>query len=192
MVPTKGMLTILEGKGFHNLKPWTHGVDTELFQFAQLHAHLPEFADLKRPIALCVGRVSYEKNVEAFLQMPWTGSKVVCGEGPLLTTLKQKYPEVIWMGVLPRDKLAHVYAAADVFVMPSRHETFGLVMLEAMSCGTPVAAYPVDGTLEVLQVKTSHAPLHLGGCLNDDLAVGAKAALNISRFDARVQAFSFS
>jgi glycosyltransferase involved in cell wall biosynthesis len=192
MVPTKGMLRILEGKGFQNLKPWTHGVDTELFQFAQLHAHLPEFEHLKRPIALCVGRVSYEKNVEAFLQMPWHGNKVVCGEGPLLNTLKQKYPEVTWMGVLDRDKLASVYAAADVFVMPSRHETFGLVMLEAMSCGTPVAAYPVDGPLEVLQVKTSREPLLLGGCLNDDLYVGARAALNISRLDARAQALSFS
>jgi glycosyltransferase involved in cell wall biosynthesis len=192
MVPTKGMLAILEDKGFQHLKPWTHGVDTELFQFAQLHAHLPEFSDLRRPIALCVGRVSYEKNVEAFLQMPWQGSKVVCGEGPLLSMLKQKYPQVTWMGVLARDKLAHVYAAADVFVMPSRHETFGLVMLEAMSCGTPVAAYPVDGPLEVLQVKTSHAPLHLGGCLNEDLAIAASSALSISRLDARAQAISFS
>ena len=192
MVPTKGMLAILERKGFHKLKAWTHGVDTELFQFAQIHAQLPEFAYLKRPIALCVGRVSYEKNVEAFLQMPWDGSKVVCGEGPLLATLKYQYPEVIWMGILARDKLANVYAAADVVVMPSRHETFGLVMLEAMSCGTPVAAYPVDGPLEVLQVKTSHEPLQLGGCLNDDLALGARLALNISRLDARAQAVSFS
>lgn len=192
MVPTRGMLALLQGKGFKNLKAWTHGVDTDLFHFLPEPQRLPELAQLQYPIALCVGRVSYEKNVEAFLKMSWQGSKVVCGEGPLLAGLKQKYPDVVWLGVLPRTKLAQVYASADVFVMPSRNETFGLVMLEAMSCGTPVVAYPVDGPLEVLQVKTSQDPLLLGGCLNEDLSIGARAALGISRHDARAQAVSFS
>jgi glycosyltransferase involved in cell wall biosynthesis len=89
---------------------------------------------LTRPIALYVGRVSYEKNIDAFLDMPWHGSKVVCGVGPLEGELKSRYDGVRWLGVLSRDVLAGVYAAADVFTFPSRHETFGLVMLEAMAC----------------------------------------------------------
>jgi glycosyltransferase involved in cell wall biosynthesis len=98
----------------------------------------------------------------------------------------------MWMGVLPRDKLAQIYAAADVFVMPSKHETFGLVLLEAMASGTPVAAYPVDGPLEVMRAKISDVHLTLGGRLDDDLSIAAKHALHIARSDARSQALTYS
>lgn len=192
MVPTQGVLKLLSSKGFKHVAAWTHGVDTDLFAYHTLPLNLPEFADLPRPIALCVGRVSYEKNTEAFLQMPWSGSKVICGEGPLEEGLKQRYPDVQWMGVLPRSKIAQIYAAADVFVMPSKHETFGLVLLEAMACGTPVAAYPVDGPIEVLRAKISETHLTLGGRLGHDLSIAAMQALHISRSDARAQSLTYS
>jgi glycosyltransferase involved in cell wall biosynthesis len=192
MVPTQGVLQLLSSKGFKRVVAWTHGIDTELFSYHASPLNLLEFADLPRPIALCVGRVSYEKNTEAFLQMSWIGSKVICGEGPLELGLKQRYPDVMWMGVLPRDKLAQIYAAADVFVMPSKHETFGLVLLEAMASGTPVAAYPVDGPLEVMRAKISDVHLTLGGRLDDDLSIAAKHALHIARSDARSQALTYS
>jgi glycosyltransferase involved in cell wall biosynthesis len=191
MVPTKGVRQLLSNKGFKQVVDWTHGVDTNLFAYHARPINLQEFATLPRPIALCVGRVSYEKNTEAFLQMPWGGSKVVCGEGPLEDGLKQRYPSVQWLGVLPRDKLAKIYAAADVFVMPSKHETFGLVLLEAMSSGTPVAAYPVDGPLEVMRAKLSDIHLTLGGKLGDDLSITALQALRIARSDARAQALTY-
>lgn len=192
MVPTQGVLQLLSSKGFKHVVAWTHGVDTDLFAYHALPLSLVEFADLPRPIALCVGRVSYEKNTEAFLQMPWSGSKVICGEGPLEAGLKQRYPAVRWMGVLPRDKLAQIYAAADVFVMPSKHETFGLVLLEAMAAGTPVAAYPVDGPLEVMRANISDVHLTLGGRLGGDLSIAAQQALHIARSDARAQALTYS
>lgn len=197
MVPTQGVLKLLSSKGFKHLVSWTHGVDTDLFTYQSLPLALQEFADLPRPIALCIGRVSYEKNTEAFLQMPWQGSKIVCGEGPLEEDLKQRYPNVRWMGVLPRDKLALVYAAADVFVMPSQHETFGLVLLEAMACGTPIAAYPVDGPLEVMRAESllateAQVSRIVGGCLDSNLEMAANQALKIPRQDARALAMTYS
>jgi glycosyltransferase involved in cell wall biosynthesis len=158
MVPTQGVLSLLSKRGFRNLKLWTHGVDTELFEFTSESQSYPELAHLPRPVSVFVGRVSYEKNIEMYLQMPFQGSKVVCGVGPLEASLKSKYPDVTWLGLLPRNELAKVYASADVFVFPSRNETFGLVMLEAMACGTPVAAYPVDGPIEVLTTNSGWSP----------------------------------
>lgn len=192
MVPTQGVMRLLDRRGFKNLRTWTHGVDTQLFTFApqaRVHALL---RDLPRPIALYVGRVSYEKNIAAFLDMPWQGSKVVCGVGPLEAELKARNNNVCWLGVLPRDVLAGVYAAADVFTFPSRHETFGLVMLEAMACGTPVAAYPVDGPLEVLRPAPTYPFERLGGVLHEDLAQASLAALSVPRAQARSQALVFS
>jgi glycosyltransferase involved in cell wall biosynthesis len=135
-----------------------------------------------------VGRVSYEKNIDAFLSMPWSGTRIVCGEGPLAAQLQATYPDVVWMGVLPRPQLAKVYASADVFVFPSRHETFGLVMLEAMACGTPVAAYPVDGPLQVLGADQGSPK---GGVLNNHLAAAAVQALQLPRDEARRRAETF-
>jgi glycosyltransferase involved in cell wall biosynthesis len=183
----------LASRGFSQLRRWTHGVDTDLFAFAQHPQDHELLAGLTRPIALYVGRVSYEKNISAFIEMPWHGSKVVCGVGPLEAKLKAQCEQVRWLGVLPRDTLAKVYASADVFTFSSLHETFGLVMLEAMACGTPVAAYPVDGPSEVLS-----DPLHpesaqdYGGVLDNDLSRASLAALQVARRDARSHAEKYS
>ena len=197
MVPTQGVLHMLEARGFKNLRGWTHGVDTELFSY-QPQPRLfpvmnPPMGTLLRPISLFVGRVSYEKNIDAFLKLGIPGTKVVCGVGPLEASLKQRYPQVRWMGVLPRHELAKVYAAADVFVFPSRSETFGLVMLEAMAAGTPVAAYPVDGPLEVLgKAGGADDGIHLGGVLDADLQQACYMALAVPRYEARLRALDFS
>ena len=188
MVPTEGVLKMLQARGFQSLKPWTHGVDLSLFLYQPQAMGSPELEHLPRPWALYVGRVSYEKNIDAFLSMPWSGTRIVCGEGPLAAQLKARYANVAWMGVLPRPQLARVYAAADVFVFPSRNETFGLVMLEAMACGTPVAAYPVDGPLQVLGAETGQP---LGGALDEDLVKAAAQALRVPREEARRRAEAF-
>ena len=192
LVPTQGVLNLLEKRNFQNLKLWTHGVDTGLFEYSASSQDHAQFAHLKRPVSLFVGRVSYEKNIETYLQMPFHGSKVVCGVGPLEVQLKERFHNVRWLGVLPRDELAKVYASADVFTFPSRNETFGLVMLEAMACGTPVAAYPVDGPLEVLRDQTGSTPSPQGGVLHDDLGLASLEALKVPRHNARLQALSFS
>jgi glycosyltransferase involved in cell wall biosynthesis len=192
LVPTQGVMRLLDGWGFKNLRSWTHGVDMRLFEYAEVVANHPDLMDLPRPLALYVGRVSYEKNIESFLAMPWHGSKVVCGVGPLERELKEKFHHIRWLGVLPREELARVYASADVFTFPSRNETFGLVMLEAMACGTPVAAYPVDGPLEVLRPQADFAHAYQGGLLHEDLAYASLEALKIPRAQARAQALSFS
>lgn len=190
MVPTLGVLNLLSRQGFKNLKPWTHGVDVNLFDYANEPTKYFPLAHLKRPLAVFVGRVSYEKNIETFLKMPFAGSKVVCGVGPLEVDLKKRYLGITWLGLLPRPELAQVYGTADVFVFPSRHETFGLVMLEAMACGTPVAAFPVDGPQEVL---LNHQTGEIkGGVLGEDLAVATQTALTIPRYLARQRAMEFS
>lgn len=179
MVPTHGMLRQLEAQRFSRLRAWSHGVDLSLFQ------PVPG-ADLglPRPVFLYVGRVSYEKNLEAFLKLQLPGTKLVYGVGPLLGELQRKYPQAVWRGVVPRGELPAIYSAADVFTFPSHSETFGLVMLEAMACGTPVAAFPVDGPLDV--VGTSD-----GGVLDHDLAAASLKALQVPRDRARARALSF-
>ena len=189
MVPTNGVLRMLEQRGFRNLRNWTHGVDTQLFEFQPEPRLYAAMGTLARPVSLFVGRVSYEKNIDAFLKLDLPGTKVVCGVGPLEASLRQRYPQVRWMGVMPRNELAKVYAAADVFVFPSKSETFGLVMLEAMASGTPVAAYPVDGPLEVL--GKADGSCH-GGVMNADLRQACYSALALPRHEARARALDFS
>jgi len=186
LVPTPSVLRMLEGRGFCNLRNWTHGVDVQLFSYQELPEVYPALGTLCRPVSLFVGRVSYEKNIEEFLQLDVPGTKIVCGVGPLESSLRARYPHVRWLGLLPRDELARVYAAADVFVMPSRTETFGLVMLEAMATGTPVAAFPVEGPLEVIGSPQT------GGALHPDLSIAWYAALAIPRHEARARALKFS
>jgi glycosyltransferase involved in cell wall biosynthesis len=186
LVPTMNVLRMLELRGFRNLRNWTHGVDMRLFSYQEVPQLYPPLGALARPVSLFVGRVSYEKNIDAFLRMDVPGTKVVCGVGPIEADLRERFPHVRWLGVLPRDVLARVYGAADVFVMPSKSETFGLVMLEAMASGTPVAAYPVDGPLEVVGVNG------LGGALHEDLGSAWYQALSIPRHEARARAQSFS
>jgi glycosyltransferase involved in cell wall biosynthesis len=184
MVPTLGVLQMLQRKGFGQLREWTHGVDTRLFAYAPEPIQTPTLGHLDRPVSLYVGRLSYEKNIQAFLELDLPGSKVVCGTGPLEASLRKAYPQVHWVGVLPRGELAQVYAAADVFVFPSRNETFGLVLLEAMACGLPVAAYPVDGPLQVVGDSPS-------GALHDNLHHAWSSAIRIRRADARARALAF-
>lgn len=138
MAPTPVVKQDLEKFGFGNVVLWTRGVDLDIF-----HPMESKVLNSARPIFLYVGRVAIEKNVEAFLALDLPGSKWVAGEGPALAELKSRYPEVNYLGVLSQAELAKVYAAADVFVFPSRTDTFGLVLLEALACGTPAAAYPV-------------------------------------------------
>jgi glycosyltransferase involved in cell wall biosynthesis len=179
MVPSQGTMAILQRQGFANLRRWSHGIDLELFR-PRPNALL----DLPRPIFLYVGRVSPEKNLDAFLRLDLPGSKAVCGGGPLLERYRREYPGVHWFGSLPRPQLIDIYSAADSFVYPSRTDTFGLVMLEAMACGTPVAAYPVAGPLDVVGASD-------GGVLDADLRAAALGSLAIPRARARARAMEF-
>jgi glycosyltransferase involved in cell wall biosynthesis len=179
MVPSQGTMAILQRHGFVRLRRWSHGIDLDLFQ-PRPGATL----GLPRPVFLYVGRVSPEKNLAAFLRLELPGSKVVCGGGPLLERYRREYPEAHWFGSLPRPQLVDIYSAADSFVYPSRTDTFGLVMLEALACGTPVAAYPVDGPLDVVGRSD-------GGVLDDDLRSAALRSLAVPRARARARAETF-
>lgn len=192
MVPSNSVLQMLEQRSFQNLRSWTHGVDTELFAFEPQPSIYPALGPLARPVSLFVGRVSYEKNIDAFLKLDIPGTKVVCGVGPLEGALKARYPLVRWVGVIPRVELAKLYAAADVFVFPSKADTFGLVMLEAMATGTPVAAYPVDGPLEVLGGSLKSDGSCHGGVMDADLQQACYSALAVPRQEARSRALDFS
>ena len=179
MVPSAGMFGILRSHRFANLRQWSHGVDLSLFA-PVAGADL----DLPRPVWLYVGRLSYEKNLEAFLGLDLPGSKVVYGSGPLQKRLHRAFPAVHWRGIVPRSDLPRIYSAADVFVFPGRSETFGLVMLEAMACGTPVAAYPVAGPNDVVGRSR-------GGVLHHDLREAALRALGLPRAGALERARHF-
>ena len=186
MVPTPTVRHDLESWGFRNVVLWSRGVDIDTFNPQPAGENPRDFLKERRPIFLYVGRVAVEKNVEAILELDLPGTKWVVGEGPALATLKRKYGnEVYWAGVLPQHELARFYAAADVFVFPSKTDTFGLVLLEAMACGLPVAAYPVTGPLDV--IGNSHA-----GTLDEDLRSACLRALQIPRAVARAHAERFS
>jgi glycosyltransferase involved in cell wall biosynthesis len=157
----------LRMRGFANVVLWPRGVDTALFHPRAIDLCLPA------PVFLCVGRVSVEKNLEAFLGLDLPGTKVIVGDGPARTMLEQKYPQAVFLGALQGEALAQVYAAADVFTFPSRTDTFGLVLLEALASGLPVAAYPVSGPRDVIGA----APV---GALDPDLRNACLAALEIS------------
>ncbi len=180
MVATPSISLALAERGFNNLRRWTRGVDTELFRPRPKY-----FLDAPRPISLYVGRVAVEKNIEAFLQLDVPGTKFVVGGGPMLQTLQQRYREVRFVGPRHGDELASYFAAADVFVFPSRTDTFGLVMLEALACGVPVAAYPVAGPLDVIGGSGV-------GVLNEDLGQAVRQALKIDPDLCRAYALSHS
>ncbi len=180
MVATQTVEDELHSHGFINIKRWSRGVDTALFRPRD-----KSFLDLPRPISLYVGRVAVEKNIEAFLQVKHPGSKIVVGEGPQLKELTRKYPDVHFVGVKEGEELAKHFAAADVFVFPSLTDTFGLVLIEALACGVPVAAYPVAGPLDVI----GDAPV---GCLHADLAVAVQRAIGASPEACRAHAERFS
>ncbi len=184
LVPTASVERDLRHYGLTNTFVLSHGVDCVLFT-PEGPASDYIAADWPRPIYTFVGRVAVEKNIEAFLDLSLPGTKVVCGVGPALARLRQAYPEVQFLGILSPSDLAAVYRASDVFVFPSRTDTFGLVLLEAMACGTPVAAYPVAGPLDVLGAS-------LGGVLRDDLQQAAIEALSVPRDLPRLHAMQFS
>ena len=180
MVPTPSVQRELQNRGFANTVAWTRGVDTVTFSPGERDA-----LEGRRPIFLYVGRVAVEKNIEAFLKLDLPGTKWVCGEGPSRAQLERRYPHVHFAGIQTPAQLARYYRAADVFVFPSLTDTFGLVMLEALACGTPVAAYPVLGPIDVIG--------HSGaGALHEDLGVACMRALDISRQKARAYAEQFS
>jgi glycosyltransferase involved in cell wall biosynthesis len=170
LAPTPTVSRRLAALGFDHLVTWTRGVDTA--QFRPLASEL--FKDLPRPIMLNAGRVAVEKNLDAFLSLELPGTKVVVGDGPQLNELKQRYPDAVFTGYRKGDDLARALSAADVFVFPSKTDTFGLVMLEALACGTPVAAHPVEGPVDVITDPKA-------GSLNDDLGLAIEAALGCSR-----------
>ncbi len=171
MVSTKTMAAELAARGLPSTRLWGRGVDLACFTpDADMH---PALRDLPRPIQLYVGRVAIEKNIGAFLGCTHPGSKVVVGDGPALSGLRKRHPEVHFLGVLKGRALASAYASADVFVFPSRTDTFGLVMIEALACGTPVAAYPVPGPLDVLTSET--------GVMASDLDTAIASALRLDR-----------
>ncbi|MDF1790487.1 MAG: glycosyltransferase family 1 protein [Thalassobaculaceae bacterium] len=182
MVATESLRRDLEFRGFRNLMPWSRGVDAELFRPLD-GSVLPD--TLPRPIFMNVGRISVEKNIEAFLDLDLPGSKVVVGDGPRLPTFRRKYPDVLFTGEKSGEELAGLCASADVFVFPSRTDTFGLVLLEALACGVPVAAFPVMGPRDI--VADSGA-----GILSDDLRQAALDALDIPGARCRERALEFS
>lgn len=182
MVPTQVVKRDLEAWGFapDRVVMWSRGVDLDIFKPGPAMKH-----DLEKPIFLCVGRVAVEKNIDAFLRLDLPGTKWVAGDGPALPRLKAEYPDVHFTGVLGQSALASLYNAADVFVFPSRTDTFGLVLLEALACGCPVAAYPVTGPVDVIGGSPA-------GALDDDLRAAAMRALAIDRAAARRHAELFS
>lgn len=173
MVSTHSLEKDLRQRGFKNIVPWTRGVNTDLFRPRD-----ESVFDLPRPIFLYVGRVSVEKNIEAFLKLKLPGSKVVIGDGPARTELESTYQDAHFAGSLTGEELAKAYASSDVFVFPSRTDTFGIVLIEALASGLPIAAYPVMGPLDIIGDSNC-------GILGNDLKAAALAALRISREECR-------
>ncbi len=180
MVSTESVADELQHHGFGNVMRWSRGVDHALFRPRQ-HSVL----DLPRPIFLYVGRVAVEKNVEAFLALELPGSKVVAGDGPSRADLEARYPDVRFLGVHTGEDLAEIYASADVFVFPSRTDTFGIVLLEALASGLPVAAFPVAGPRDVIGDSDA-------GVLSEDLGLACRQALALSRQGAREFSLRFT
>lgn len=180
MVATASLRAELTRRGFTALRPWSRGVDTVLFR-----PRAESVFDLPRPVYLFVGRIAVEKNLTAFLDLRLTGSKVVVGGGPQLDELRRLYPDAVFTGPKFGEDLARHYASADVFVFPSRTDTFGLVLLEALASGVPVAAYPVPGPRDVLGGTDV-------GVLDDNLARAARTALRIPPQRCRDYALRFS
>jgi glycosyltransferase involved in cell wall biosynthesis len=180
LVATPSLAAELAARGFDKVRLWTRGVDT-----VQFRPDRKRVLDLPRPIFLNVGRVSVEKNLPAFLDLDLPGSKVIVGDGPELARLRHAYPDVTFLGTLTGERLADVYASSDVFVFPSRTDTFGIVLLEALASGLPIAAYPVTGPIDIVGDG-------IGGALSENLGEAALAALSRPPNEARAKALQFS
>ena len=170
LTTTPSMVEQLKSKGFgDNVKPWTRGVDRTLFKPGKRKVLCG------KPLLVCVSRISKEKNLEAFFELEYPGAtKMMVGDGPMLETYKKQYPDVHFVGAKRGQELADYYQQADVFVFPSRWDTFGLVMIEAMACGTPVAAYPVQGPIDVIVPNVT-------GVMNHNLQQAVVRALDLDR-----------
>jgi glycosyltransferase involved in cell wall biosynthesis len=180
MVATCSLRSELKAQGFRRLLPWTRGVDTELFRPRECRIFGTE-----KPVFLYAGRVSREKNLEAFLALRLPGRKVVVGDGPHRAALQETYPDALFTGTKTGEDLASAYASADVFIFPSLTDTFGLVIVEALSCGVPVAAFPVTGPIDILDDGVN-------GAIDRDLGAAALKALKLSRDSAREHGLRFS
>ncbi len=193
MVATPSLATELAGHGIAQTHRWSRGIDRWLFNPAG--PTLPEIDTLPRPIMLNVGRVAPEKNIEAFLEADVPGTKVVVGDGPALAEMKKRYPEVHFLGAMSGEQLASAYRSADCFVFPSLTDTFGLVVIEALACGVPVAAYPVAGPIDILGAEgrgpDGEFPATVGA-VNEDLAIAIQRALRADRQAAAVFGAQFS
>ncbi|MEQ8166629.1 MAG: glycosyltransferase family 1 protein, partial [Alphaproteobacteria bacterium] len=181
MVPTPSVLKYLRRRFFRHLAVWSRGVDLSAFS----PGPRAMFAGLPGPHLLYVGRVAIEKNIEAFLELEHRGTKIVVGDGPERGALMHRFPDVVFTGQLTGGVLRDAYRSADVFVFPSRTDTFGNVMLESMACGTPVAAYPVMGPIDVIGAGR-------GGALDENLALAVQRALSIPRSEAISRAGEFT
>ncbi len=178
MVATQSLAAELEQRGFERIMPWTRGVDTDIYRPRPVRRFGND------PVFIYVGRVAIEKNIEAFLKADLPGRKVVVGGGPQLDDLKSRYGDVLFTGKKTGEELAECYSSADVFVLPSRTETFGIVLLEAMASGLPIAAYPVTGPIDLVTPGET-------GIIDHDLAVAGKAALSLDRTKVRSKALEF-
>ena len=187
MVATDSLASELADRGINRTMRWSRGID--LWVFRPDGEPLAAMADLPRPILLNVGRVAIEKNLEAFLDADVAGTKVVVGDGPALEDLHQRYPEAVFLGPLSGEELASAYRSADCFVFPSRTDTFGLVIIEALACGLPVAAFPVAGPLDILgrggRGVDDTMPCTVGA-LHEDLELAINKALGLDRTSAAV------
>jgi glycosyltransferase involved in cell wall biosynthesis len=180
LCPSPSVWRELTARGFTKAREWSHGVDTEVF-----HPQPKDFLDLPRPIFLYVGRVTVEKNLTAFLDLDLPGSKLVIGSGPQREALMKRYPDAHFRMVKGDGELSRAFAYGDCFVFPSLTDTFGLVMLEALASGVPVAAFPVTGPTDVIGESGV-------GVLKDDLRAAALEALNIDPVRCRAHAETFS
>jgi glycosyltransferase involved in cell wall biosynthesis len=189
MVTTPSMEAFLSERGFTRLGVWARGVDTALFhpekRLVETRADDDVYAGLERPIWVNVGRVAVEKNIETFLDLDLPGTKVVVGKGPQEAELRKRYPDIVFTGAKFGEDLARHFADADVFVFPSLTDTFGLVIIEAMATGTPVAAYSVSGPIDII-------PDSNAGIVDEDLQTACLEALKLSRKDARIHAEKYS
>ncbi|MCF4165501.1 glycosyltransferase family 1 protein [Zavarzinia compransoris] len=180
MVATHSIRQELTRWRFTNIRQWSRGVDLERFTPGDkdLLPHLP------RPVFTYVGRLAVEKNIDAFLALDLPGSKLVVGDGPEMARLKAAYPKVHFAGARHGEELTAHFRAGDVFVFPSRTDTFGLVMLEALACGLPVAAYPVPGPIDILSPSV--------GAMDEDLAAACRRALTLDPAACRDHALGFT
>jgi glycosyltransferase involved in cell wall biosynthesis len=184
-VATASMRDELEARKFKNIIPWSRGVDTDLFHPSKRKEDGGPFQGMARPIWLNVGRVAVEKNISAFVETELPGTKVVVGDGPQMDVLKEKHKDVHFLGVKQGEELAACFANADCFVFPSLTDTFGLVILEAMAAGTPVAGYNVPGPRDLI-------PGTGAGAVNDDLKIACEEAIRCSRETTRAYAETYS